>query len=60
MTQPDISHLIKYLYPHSAFFYEIYPDDEDPESTFDERLRWNPTDFDNIKEVTLDVNRIWV
>jgi len=45
MTQPDISHSIKYLYPNAEFIYEIYPDDGDPESTFDERLRWNSLDI---------------
>ena len=26
----------------------------------DQRLSWNPDDFENIKEITLDVNKIWV
>ena len=27
---------------------------------FDNRLIWNPNDFDGIKEITLDINKIWV
>ena len=26
----------------------------------DQRLSWNPDDFENIKEITLDLNKIWV
>ena len=26
----------------------------------DQRLSWNPNDFENIKEITLDINRIWL
>lgn len=37
----DVSISIKYLYPNAEFIYEIYPDDETPELTFDERLRWH-------------------
>ena len=27
---------------------------------FDNRLKWNPNEFDGIKEITLDINKIWV
>jgi len=41
----DVSLSIKYLYPNAEFIYEIYPDDETPELTFDERLRWFSSDI---------------
>ena len=27
---------------------------------FDDRLKWNPDDYDGITEITVDVDRIWV
>ena len=27
---------------------------------FDNRLKWNPNEFDGIKEITLDINKIWI
>jgi hypothetical protein len=26
----------------------------------DKRLSWDPKEYNNIKEITLDVNKIWV
>ena len=26
----------------------------------DARLSWNPLDFDNVSEITLPVNKLWV
>jgi hypothetical protein len=27
---------------------------------FDERLKWNPNDYNSTTEITLPVNKIWV
>ena len=26
----------------------------------DTRLRWNPSDYDNLTEITLPINKLWV